>query len=279
MCTNLQANLQVELTSTGDDVLTGLGNPGLDTGVGLGETLETLDKLGEIGGVLDLDGDLDDGGDGELHDPHVVRGLGGGEGTALEEELVNADETDNITCRAVLEWLDVSAHHENSSLNRLDKQVLLLTRDVVRTLNSNLGTSLDGTREDTAEGVESTLLRRRHHLGDVQNEGCLGIAVADTHGGLVVHRALVQSLDAVALCSYWGGQVDDNHLEQGVTGGQELLHDDLEERLALEVLLVLLEDNVELFEHGAERVLLEVHGGIKDADDGVQNEHAADHQL
>ena len=73
--TNLQANFQVELTSTSDNVLTGLGNPGLDTGVGLGETLKTFDKLGEIRSVLDFDGDLDDRGDRELHDLHVVGGL------------------------------------------------------------------------------------------------------------------------------------------------------------------------------------------------------------
>jgi hypothetical protein len=70
--TNLKADLQVKLTSSGDDVLSGVGDPGLNTRVRLGESLETLDKLGKIVGVLDLDGDLDDWGNGELHDLHVV---------------------------------------------------------------------------------------------------------------------------------------------------------------------------------------------------------------
>lgn len=61
----LEANLEVELSGSGDDVLSGLGDPGLDTRVGLGETLETLNELGEIVGVLDLNCDLDDGGDAE----------------------------------------------------------------------------------------------------------------------------------------------------------------------------------------------------------------------
>lgn len=61
----LEADLEVELTSTGDDVLSGVGDPGLDTGIGLGETLETLNELGKVVGVLDLNGDLNDGGDGE----------------------------------------------------------------------------------------------------------------------------------------------------------------------------------------------------------------------
>lgn len=59
----LQADLQVELSGTSNDVLTGLGDPGLNTGVRLGETLETFDELGEIVGVLDLDSDLNDRGD------------------------------------------------------------------------------------------------------------------------------------------------------------------------------------------------------------------------
>lgn len=48
-------------------------------GVYLAETLETLDKLGEILGILDLDGTLDDRRDGELHNLEVVGSLVGGE--------------------------------------------------------------------------------------------------------------------------------------------------------------------------------------------------------
>lgn len=76
----------MELTSTSDDVVTGLVVEGLDTWIRLGHTLETLDKLGQIGGVLASDGTLDDRGDGELHDLHVVRDLGGGQSTRLKRE-------------------------------------------------------------------------------------------------------------------------------------------------------------------------------------------------
>ena len=117
MCTYLQANLQVELTSASNDVLASLGNPRLYARVGLGETLETLDQLGEIAGVLDLNGALHDRRDGETHDLHVVSGFGGGEGTALEQELVNTDETNDVTSRAILDRLDVTTHHENRTLN------------------------------------------------------------------------------------------------------------------------------------------------------------------
>ena len=118
---NLQADFQVQLTSAGDDVLARLGDPGLDTWVGLGETFKTFNELGEIGSVLDFDGNLDDGGDGELHDLHVVGSIGSGEGTALEQELINADETDDVAGGTVFERLDITTHHEDGTLDGLDE--------------------------------------------------------------------------------------------------------------------------------------------------------------
>ena len=63
----LEADLEVELAGGGNDVLTGFLGVAQDHGVGLGEALHSLDELGEVGGVLGLDGAPDDGGDGELH--------------------------------------------------------------------------------------------------------------------------------------------------------------------------------------------------------------------
>lgn len=176
----LEANLEVELSGAGDNVLSSLGDPGLNARVGLGETLESFDELGQIVGILDLDGDLDDGRDTgrdernsrqsrarsgarpqhsrELHDLHVVSSLRGGESSRLEQELIDTDETDNVSGGAVLERVDLASHHEHGALNRLDKEVVLLAGDVVGALDANLGSSLDGTSEDTAESVEATLV-------------------------------------------------------------------------------------------------------------------------
>jgi hypothetical protein len=269
---NLQANLQVKLASTCDDVLAGVSNPGLDTWVRLGETLETFDEFGEIGSILDLDGDLDDRGDGELHNFHVVGSLGGGEGTALEQELINTNETDNVAGGAVFERFDIATHHEDGALNGLDKQVILLSGNVVGTLDTDLGTSTDGTREDTSEGVETSLIGCGHHLGDVQDQRSLWVTVTDTNGGLVVHGTLVEGLDTVALSGGGRGKVDDNHLQEGVPGGQELPHDDLQEGLTLEFLLVSGKLDIELLEHTKHGLLLEVHDGIEDLEDGIQDE-------
>ncbi len=203
----------MELTGTGDDHLTSLSHVSLDTWVGLGETLETLDELWQIGGVLALDGDLDNGGDGELHDSHVVGGLGGGQSTRLEQVLIDTDQTDDVTGRDILDWLDVSPHHEDGPLDGLDEHVLLLTRNEVRTLDPDLWSGLGGTREDTTEGVESTLVGGWYHLGDVQHEGTLGVAVTDGDGGLIVHWTLVQGLDTVSLSGGWGRQVEHNHFQ------------------------------------------------------------------
>lgn len=198
--------------------------------------------------------------------------VGGGEGSRLEEELINTDETDNVSSGAILEGLDLSSHHEDGTLDRLDEEIVLLSGNVVGSLDADLGSRLNGSGEDTTEGVETTLVRGGNHLRDVEHEGGLGVAVADTDGALVVHGSLVEGLDTVALSGDGGGKVDDNHLEEGVSGGKELAHHDLEEGLALEVLLVRGEVDLELLEEGGNLVLLEVHDGIEDTEDGVENE-------
>lgn len=268
----LQANLQVQFTGTGDDVLTRLGDVSQDTRVGLGETLETFDQLGQVLGIPDLDGTLDDGGDGELHDLEVVGSLGGGEGTRLEQELVNTNQTDDVTGGDILDGLDETTHHQNGTLDVLDEEVLLLAREVVGTLDADLQTGADGTGVDTTKGVETTLVGSGHHLGDVQHERSLGVTVTDTQSALVVLRTLVQSLGTVALGGDGRGQVDTDHLQHGVRGRQELAHDDLEESLTLEILLVVGQLDVELLDEGADLLTLVVVDSREDLEDGVQDE-------
>lgn len=268
----LQANLQVELTGTGNNVLTGVGDVGQDARVGLGKTLKTLNELGEILGVLDFDGTLDDGGDGELHNLEVVGSLVGGEGTRLEQELVDTDKTKNVTSGNIVDGLDETTHHEDGTLDGLDEQVLLLSRNVVRTLDTDLKTGADSSGEDTTESVETTLVGSGNHLGDVQHEGTLGIAVADTNGVDVVVGTLVQSLHTVLLRGGRRRKVENHHLEESVSSGKELAHDNLEELLALEILLVAGELDLELLKESRDLVGLEVHDRVEDAEDGVQDE-------
>jgi hypothetical protein len=268
----LQANLQVELTSTGNDVLTGVGDVGQDTGVRLGETLKTFDKLGKILGVLDLDGTLDDGGDGELHNLEVVGSLVSGEGTRLEQELVDTNKTKNVTSGNIVDRLDETTHHKDGTLDGLDEKVLLASGLVVGALDADLETRADSSGEDTTEGVETALVGGGNHLGDVQHEGTLGIAVADTNGVDVVVGTLVKSLHTVPLGSGGRRKVKNHHLEQSIGSGKELAHDNLEELLALEVLLVAGELDLELLEESRDLVSLEVHDRVEDAEDGVKNE-------
>ena len=72
----------------------------------------TFHKLGQIGGVLGLDGHSDDGGHGELHHFHVVGLLEGGDGAGLDEELVHADETADVAAGDILDGLDVPEQNE-----------------------------------------------------------------------------------------------------------------------------------------------------------------------
>ena len=72
-----------------------------------------------------------------------------GQGATLEQELVDAHETDDIAGGAVLDGLDVTAHHEHRTLNRLDEEVDLLAWDVVGTLDADLGAGTEAIGEET----------------------------------------------------------------------------------------------------------------------------------
>jgi hypothetical protein len=268
----LQANLQVQLTGTGDNVLTRGRDEGQNARIRLGKTLKTFDQLGEILGVLDLDGALHNGGDGELHDLEVVGGLAGGEGTRLEKELVNTDQTDNVTGRHVVDGLDLATHHQDSTLDSLDEEILLLSGGVVGTLDTDLETGSDGTGEDTTESVESTLIGSRHHLGDVEHERTLGVTVSDTNGGLVIDGTLVESLVTVTLSGGRRRKVEDHHLKERVGSGKESSHDSLEELLALLLTVLSGELEVELLKESGGLLLLEVHDSGEDLEDGVEDE-------
>lgn len=269
----LQANFEVEFTSTGDNVLTGLVDHGQDTRVRLGQTLKTFDKLGQITSVLDLDGALHDRGDRELHDLQVVGGVGGGEGTRLEQELVNTNKTDDVTGRNILNGLNETTHHQNGTLDGLDEKIFLLARSVVGALDADLETRANSTGVDTTEGVETTLVRGGNHLGDVKHERSLGVTVTDTNAALIIRRTLVQSLGTVLLGSNGRRKVDTDHLQHGISGGKELAHDGLKELLASKLLLVVGELNFDLLEKSRNLVLLVVVNEVEDLVDGVKDEH------
>ena len=125
---------------------------------------------------------------------HVVSILEGGDGTCLDEELIDTDKTADVTARHILNGLDVTAHHEDGPLDGLLVQVLLLAGHEVGAHNAALETGGNLSGEDTAEGVETALVRSGHHLGDVHHERTIGVAGLHGHGRLIVSGAFVQHL-------------------------------------------------------------------------------------
>jgi len=170
----LQADLKVELTSASNDVLTGLLNHALHHGIGLGQTLKAFHELGKVSRVLGLNGHPDDRGHRELHLLHVVSLLQSGDGTGLDEELVNTNEAANVASGHILNGLNTASHHENGPLDGLLVEVSLLSRDKVRSHDPGLLSSGNLASEHTAEGVEPALVGGGHHLGHVHHQGTVG---------------------------------------------------------------------------------------------------------
>jgi len=102
------------------------------------------------------------------------------------------------------------------------------------------------------------------------------VAVLHGDGGLVIKRTLVQHVGTVLLGGDGRRQVDDDHLEHGLSSGEPVSHDGLEKRLALLSQLVGLQLvlDAELLEELVAFVLLEVHDGVEHHVDGLQDVHA-----
>ena len=180
----LETDLQMKFTSTGDDVLTRLFNHALNHRIRLGQAFKTFNQFGQISSVLGLNSHTHDRGDGELHDLQVVSLLGGGNGTSLDQKLINTDKTTDVTARHIFDSLDVTSHHEDGPLDGLLVQVLLLAGGEVGAHDTDLLTGSNLAREDTAESVEAAFVGGGHHLGDVHHQGAIGVARLHGHSSL-----------------------------------------------------------------------------------------------
>jgi len=280
----LQADLKVELTSTSNDVLAGVFVGDLDHRIGLGQALKAFDKLGKIASAERLDGNAHDRGHGELHDLDVVGIIGVtlSDGTGLENVLVNTNETASVTARNIDDLVDGATHHDDGTLDGLDDKIVLLSGDEVGTADTALLAGGDLSGEDTTEGGEAAGVRGGDHLGDVHHKRTFGVASLHGLGVAIVGGTFVEKLGTVALGLLGGGKVQNNHLHKSLSGGEPLLHGTLEEVLAAELALVLLEVDAKLLEHlpADEDVLAGLlgeelglfHDAVEELVDGVQDE-------
>jgi hypothetical protein len=51
--------------------------------------------------------------------------LGGGDGTLLEDELIDTDETNGVTAWDIWYSFDLTSHHDDGSLDVLDVKISL----------------------------------------------------------------------------------------------------------------------------------------------------------
>ena len=268
----LKADFDMELTTSSDDVLTGLLSGDNDEGVGLGELSESFNELGEIGGRLDFDGNTHDGGDRVFHDSDVVSEIAISDGTLLEEVLVNTDESDGVTTRDIGDGFGLSSHHEDGSLDVLNVEVDLGSGSVVGSHDSDLLAGGGGTSENTTESEESSLIVGGDHLGDENHEGTGRVTLGDGLTARIFDGSLVEVSGSVSLGLQGGRKLQDDHLNESIGGVNPLLEDALEEGLTFVVLLVTLEDDTETDEHLVDDGSLAFHGVSAELDDGLHDE-------
>jgi len=119
----LHADLDMEVTAAGDDVLFGglvLGDD--DKRVGLRQLSEAVHQLGEVLGVLARNGHSDDRGDGVLHHSDVVGVLviSVHNGGLLLDIVIDSDDGAGVAAGDTGDWLFFTAHHEDGLLELYD---------------------------------------------------------------------------------------------------------------------------------------------------------------
>ena len=140
-------------------------------------------------------------------------------------------------------------------------QVLLAAWFVVWALDANLLSGCNGAREDSAEGVESALVRSGDHLRNIHHQRTCRITATDALGCGIIHRALVQVLHSVLLSCSGGRQLGHNHGQQGVGGVDPNLHGSLHQGLSSEGFLITLQDNAQGAHHLLILLLVIIHDG------------------
>lgn len=124
-----------------------------------------------------------------------------GDGTSLHDELIDTDQTTSVTTRYVWNVFSGSSLHEEGSLEGLFMEIVFLSWNVVRSHNSDLLTSSNGTRENSTESYESTFISGRNHFRDVHHKGTFGIASLHGQSARIILRTFVKISSSVLLSS------------------------------------------------------------------------------
>lgn len=217
--------------------------------------------------------------DAEFHGAERSGVFISGNSSKFQNILVNTDQTNHVSATAVSQLFDVSSHHKKGSLNLLDVQISLLSELVVGSVNKHLKilhdfehyfeiqqsyslTSADCSGVLSSEGNESSFFRGGNHLWDVHSK--LGVLVAFSNGVAerVVFFSAVEDSTPICLSKIGEMQEVDNHIQQSVSGGDPLSHDDLQKRFRDQVLLVVGKVQSQSVDDGPVDVRLVVHGDI-----------------
>jgi len=267
-----KADLKMEFTTTGNNVLTRFLSVTEDEWVRLGKFLKTFNKFWEIGGVLDIDGDSDDWRDGVFHDSDVMGIFLTGDSTLFHKILINTNKTDGVTTWDIWDSLDFTSHHDDGSLDVFNVQIVFGSWDVVWSLDSYFLSGGNGTGEDSTESVESTFIVGWHHLGDEDTKWTVFIAFHDRLTGGISNWTFIKISSSVLLGLNWGWQFKDDHFKKSFSGVNPLLEDVLHEMFTLEVSLVTLEGDLKVTEHLVDFLHFSVHGGSAESDDWLHHE-------
>mmetsp|Transcript_38624 Transcript_38624/g.74034 ORF Transcript_38624/g.74034 Transcript_38624/m.74034 type:complete len:426 (-) Transcript_38624:293-1570(-) len=187
----------------------------------------------------------------------------------LLDEGVKTHHGHSVSTRHILHSILASTHAKHSALYVLDVQVLLLSRNIVRAHDPDLHSSANLSSKHSPECKEATLISSWNHLGYIKHQGSLWVTFSDGVRVHIIQGTFIKVLHTVLLGRRRGGQVEDDHFQERNMSWKPGLHDTLHQRLANEVLIIRLENNLQLIAHGPQLVVVSRHRTVDHSVDRV----------
>merc|ERR1719192_1411973 len=139
----------------------------------------------------------------EFHHLQIMCLLKRGDGSGLDQKLVDSHKSTNVTTWYIFNSFDVSPHHKNCSLDSLFIQIFFFARNVIRAHNSGLQACGNLTRKDTSKGVETSFVRCGYHFRNVHHKRAVRVTIFHRNCSGIIIRSLVQHVCPVLLGSHW----------------------------------------------------------------------------
>ena len=131
----------------------------------------------------------------------------------FQKILINTNKSNSVSARYIWDCFDFTSHHDNSSLNVFNLEIIWFSRNIVWSLNSNFHSWWNSSWENSSESIESTFIICRNHLWDENTEWTIFVTFFDGLSSWIIFYTFMKIYNSVSLNLEWTWQFHNNHFK------------------------------------------------------------------